>query len=99
MARTNNLTNFLTDVSNAIKTKKGSQVDIVASNFDTEILNLPSQGDYQHKTVNISSNGTQTVTPDSNYDAVDEFIININVIDPEYTPNLALTRAILGIIV
>ena len=45
MARTNNLTNFLTDVATAIKTKKGDNTPIPASNFDTEIENLPSGGD------------------------------------------------------
>ena len=45
MARTDTLTNFLTDVASAIKTKKGDQTDILASNFDTEIANLPSGGD------------------------------------------------------
>lgn len=42
MARTDNLTNFLTDVSTAIKTKKGDDTPIKASNFDTEIANLPT---------------------------------------------------------
>ena len=44
MARTDNLTNFLTDVSTAIKTKKGDNTPIKASEFDTEIANLPSGG-------------------------------------------------------
>jgi hypothetical protein len=44
MARTDNLTNFLTDVSTAIKEKKGDNTPIKASNFDTEIANLPSGG-------------------------------------------------------
>lgn len=44
MARTDSLTNFLTDVSTAIKTKKGDDTPIKASNFDTEIANLPSGG-------------------------------------------------------
>ena len=44
MARTDTLTNFLTDVSTAIKTKKGDDTPILASNFDTEITNLPSGG-------------------------------------------------------
>ena len=42
MARTNNLNNFLTDVANAIRTKKGTQATIAAADFDTEIENLPS---------------------------------------------------------
>lgn len=45
MARTNNLKNFLTDVANAIKTKKGSTEPINAKDFDTEIINLPSGGE------------------------------------------------------
>lgn len=79
MARTNNLTNFLTDVAGAIKTKKGSQTAIQASNFDTEILNLPSQGTYQQKAVTISSNTVTTVIPDSGYDAIDELTVTTQV--------------------
>lgn len=45
MARTDNLTNFLTDVADAIKEKKGDDTPIPASEFDTEIANLPSGGD------------------------------------------------------
>jgi len=40
MARTNNLTNFLTDVSSAIKTKTGDSTPIPASQFDTKIANI-----------------------------------------------------------
>ena len=75
MARTNSLTNFLTDVAIAIKTKKGSQTDILASNFDTEILALPSQGTYQQKSITVYDNGSQTITPDVGYDAIDELTI------------------------
>ena len=42
MARTDNLTNFLTDVAAAIRTKKGDNTAIPAANFDIEIVNLPS---------------------------------------------------------
>ena len=75
MARTNSLTNFLTDVAIAIKTKKGSQTDILASDFDTEILALPSQGTYQQKSITVYDNGSQTITPDIGYDAIDELTI------------------------
>ena len=44
MARTNNLTDFLSDVADAIRTKKGTSETILASDFDTEIENLPSGG-------------------------------------------------------
>lgn len=44
MARTDTLGNFLTDVADAIRTKKGSEELIAAADFDTEIENLPSGG-------------------------------------------------------
>lgn len=42
MARTDNLTNFLSDVATAIKEKKGDSTEIQASQFDNEITNLPT---------------------------------------------------------
>jgi surface protein len=45
MARIDNLENFLTDVASAIKEKKGDNTPIPASNFDTEISDIPSVGD------------------------------------------------------
>ena len=44
MARTDNLTNFLTDIASAIKEKKGDQTDISASDFDTEITSFQIGG-------------------------------------------------------
>lgn len=44
MARTDTLGNFLTDVADAIREKKGTTDKIPVSNFDTEIANLPSGG-------------------------------------------------------
>ena len=79
MARVNNLSNFLTDVASAIKTKKGSETAIPAANFDTEILTIPSQGTYEQRVLNISANGTQTITPSSGYDAIDELELTIAV--------------------
>ena len=40
MARVNNLTAFLTDVAAAIKEKKGDNTDILAADFDTEIIGI-----------------------------------------------------------
>ena len=40
MARTDNLTNFLTDVADAIRSKKGTSGKISASYFDTEIASI-----------------------------------------------------------
>ena len=79
MARVNNLSNFLTDVASAIKTKKGSETAIPAANFDTEILALPSQGVYQTKVINIDANGSTTVLPDEGYDAIEGLEIITNV--------------------
>ena len=79
MARTNNLTNFLTDVASAIKTKKGSNTSIPAANFDTEIINLPSQGTYQQKSITIEQNGNYNLLPDTGYDAMDSVSISANV--------------------
>lgn len=79
MARINNLTNFLTDVATAIKTKKGSETPIPAADFDTEITNLPSQGVYQTKTTTITQNGTTTITPDTGYDAIEQLDVIVNV--------------------
>lgn len=40
MARIDNLTNFLTDVATAIRNKKGTEEQIPAANFDTEIASI-----------------------------------------------------------
>lgn len=79
MARVNNLSNFLTDVASAIKTKKGSETAIPAADFDTEILALPSQGVYQTKVITINENGQTVITPDSGYDAMDGVQVTTNV--------------------
>lgn len=79
MARTNSLTNFLTDVATAIKSKTGKSTSIPAANFDTEIMTIETGGTYQSKTVTISANGDQTVTPDQGYDAIDQIVIQTRV--------------------
>lgn len=62
MARTNNLTDFLTDVADAIREKKGTSETIKASDFDTEIENLPSGGDLDWSA--IGYDGTPQVIKD-----------------------------------
>ena len=44
MARTDNLNNFLTDVANSIREKKGTTELIPASDFDTEIESIETGG-------------------------------------------------------
>ena len=64
MARVDNLSHFLTDVADAIRTKTGSSETIIASDFDTKIENIPSGGgdlgDYFNSTISYSS-GTSGV--------------------------------------
>lgn len=80
MARINNLTNFLTDVATAIRSKKGSEATIAAEDFDTEILNLPAQGEYQDKSLEITTNGNYNLLPDTGFDAMNQVSISVNVL-------------------
>ena len=79
MARTNNLTNFLTDVSSAIKQKTGDNTPIPASEFDTEILSIETGGNYQSKTLNVTQNGNYNLLPDQEFDAISNVNISVSV--------------------
>lgn len=79
MARTNNLTDFLTDVSSAIKQKTGDDTPIPASEFDTEILSIETAGNYQSKTLNITQNGNYNLLPDQEFDAISNVNISVSV--------------------
>lgn len=61
MARTSNLHDYLTDVANAIKEKKGDTTPINASEFDTEIINLPSGGGEKKYTGSYDVEGLKTI--------------------------------------
>lgn len=74
MARTDSLTNFLTDVAASIKTKKSSQTAIPAANFDTEILSISTVNN-QDKTVSASTS-QRVVTPSSGYTGLSSVTIN-----------------------
>lgn len=50
MARIDTLSNFLTDVAEAIRAKKGTTETIAASDFDTEIESIESGGDSELET-------------------------------------------------
>ena len=64
MAKTDNLTDFLTGVANAIRTKKGTTAKINPQNFETEIGSITTSKPEQEKTITITTNGSRTVTPD-----------------------------------
>lgn len=53
MARINNLTNFLTDIAEAIREKKGTSGAINASNFDEEIRNIEIGGGETNDVVGV----------------------------------------------
>lgn len=55
MARTDNLTNYLTDVAAAIKEKRGFEPEqkVLASDFDTEIMQISGGGDLKDATATV----------------------------------------------
>ena len=61
MARTNTLGNFLTDVANAIREKKGTTDTILASNFDTEIASIESGVDINEYLSDTITNGSDSL--------------------------------------
>lgn len=80
MARTDTLPHFLTDVADALRTKKGTSALIPANTFDTEIINLPSGGgSLQSKSITITNNGSQVVSPDTGYDGLSSVAITTAV--------------------
>ena len=65
MAKTDNLTDFLTGVANAIRTKKGTTAKINPQNFETEIGSITTSKPEQEKTAALSmSSGNQIISPD-----------------------------------
>ena len=72
------LTQLFTNIANAIRSKKGTSGTIVAENFPQEISSIVTPS-LQSKSVNITQNGTTTVTPDSGYNGLDEVEITTNV--------------------
>lgn len=79
MARTNNITDFLTDVADAIKEKTGDSTAIPASQFDTKIASIETGGIYQEKSLTINQNGNYVLNPDTGYDGFDKVNLTINV--------------------
>lgn len=64
MARVDNLSNFLSDVADAIREKKGTEETIQASDFDTEIASISSGADLsEYFNTTISSNTNNANIP------------------------------------
>lgn len=65
MAKTDNLTDFLTGVAGAIRIKKGTTALINPQDFESEIGSIDTAKPEQNKTLTVTENGTQTVKPDT----------------------------------
>ena len=74
MAKTDNLSDFLTDVANSIRTKKGTTGTINAQNFSSEIASIET-GITPTGSIDITSNGTVDVT---NYASANVNVANQN---------------------
>ena len=86
MARIDNLSNFLTDVADSIRSKTGKNGLITPANYDTEIESISTEPNLQEKIINITRNDSYKVTPEYNYDGLSQVDINVNV--QSSTPNL-----------
>ena len=64
MAKTDNLTDFLTGVADAIRTKKGTTEKINPQNFETEISSITTSKPEQEKTAEPTSS-RQIISPDN----------------------------------
>lgn len=95
MARTDNLDHFLTDVASAIKTKKSypSTQKIPAEDFDTEISTIETGSTINNQNKTITQNGSYQA--DAGYTGLGT--VTVNVVDPEYATNLALSDDILDL--
>ena len=87
MADISNLTNYLTDVADAIREKKGTDAQIPAANFDTEILSIQTGGDvepifatvdYSAKNIVSQSLNTEDKTNVS-ISAMSDYVITYNI--------------------
>ena len=75
MANTSNLSSFLTDVADAIREKKGTQDQIPAENFDTEIKSIETGTKINNQDKDITKNGTYTA--DEGYTGLGTVIVNV----------------------
>lgn len=102
MARTDNLGNFLTDIAESIREKKGTTEKISASDFDTEIAKLEigsAEANLQSKEVEPKIT-EQIVKPDGNFDGLSEVLIKAvtSSIDPNILgTNIREGVSILGV--
>lgn len=78
MAKNNNLSDFLKDLADTIRAKTGKTSLINPQDFSDEINALGTVNN-QSKAIEITSNGTINVSPDSGYTGLNNVVINTNV--------------------
>ena len=97
MADTSNLSQFLTDVASAIKTKKGTTDKIPAANFDTEIASIETGIDTSdaNATVNdITEGKTAYVNGEKITGTIPELTPHTGVLTAGMPARLASSRVI-----
>ena len=95
MSKANNLTDFLIDVANAIRSKKGTTTPINPQDFSDEIASISATPKLQAKTASASATSNVVVTPNTGYDGLSKVTVNkVNV----SSDNVKQGASILGII-
>lgn len=94
MSKENNLTDFLADVANAIRGKKGTTAPINPQDFSNEIAGISTTPKLQAKTANASATSNVVVTPNTGYDGLSKVTVNkVNV----SSDNVKHSASILGV--
>ena len=76
MADTTNLSQFLSDVADAIRTKKETTEQIPAENFDQEILSIETGSQINNQDKEITENGMYEA--DKNYDGLGKVTVDVS---------------------
>lgn len=93
MARTSSLTDFLTDVADAIRTKKGTTDTIPANTFDTEIASIEGGNKYAPRIISFTGyKGTELDYEIANLDTSNLTSTNGMFSNSEYLTDLDLSN-------